>query len=131
MSRSIYVNLPVADLDRAVQFFTAVGFTFNPDFASDDATCMIVDERIFVMLLTEKRFATYTPKPVVDASAGTEVLVCLQLECREDVDVMVQRAVDAGGRTYSEPQDHGFMYGHGFEDPDGHIWELIHMRQEE
>lgn len=131
MARSIYVNLPVADLDKAVEFFAAVGFTFNPEFASDDATCMIVDQRIFVMLLTEERFATYTPKPVADARAGTEVLVCLQLECRADVDDMVQRAVEAGGRTYREPEDHGFMYGHGFEDLDGHIWELIHMRPEE
>jgi predicted lactoylglutathione lyase len=131
MARSIYVSLPVADLDRAVAFFTAVGFTFNPEFASDDATCMIVDQRIFVMLLTEERFATYTPKPVADARAGTEVMVCLQLERRADVDDMVQRAVEAGGRTYREPEDHGFMYGHGFEDPDGHIWELIHMQPEE
>lgn len=131
MARSIYVNLPVADLDKAVEFFTAVGFTFNPEFASDDATCMIVDQRIFVMLLTEQRFATYSPKPVADTTTGTEVLVCLQLERRADVDDMVQRAVEAGGRTYREPEDHGFMYGHGFEDLDGHIWELIHMRAEE
>jgi predicted lactoylglutathione lyase len=110
-----------------VRFFTAVGFTFNPDFASDTATCMIVDERIYVMLLTHDKFGTFTPKPISDASASTEVLVCLQLESREDVEAMVKRAVDAGGQTYSEPQDHGFMYGHGFEDPDGHIWELIHM----
>ena len=127
MARSIFVNLPVADLDKAVRFFTAVGFTFNPDFASDTATCMIVDERIYVMLLTHDKFRTFTPKPISDASASTEVLVCLQLESREDVEAMVKRAVDAGGQTYSEPQDHGFMYGHGFEDPDGHIWELIHM----
>jgi len=127
MARSIYVNLPVADLDRAIQFFTAVGFIFNPEFTSEDATCMIVDERIYVMLLTRERFASFTPKPVCDAGKVTEVLVCLQLDRREDVDTMVQRAVGAGGRTYSEPQDHGFMYGHGFEDPDGHIWELVHM----
>ncbi len=130
MPRSVFVNLAVADLDRAVRFFTAVGFTFNPEFASDDATCMIVDERIFVMLLTEEKFATFTPKPLCDARTHSEVLVCLQLERREDVDAMVQRALEAGGRTYGEPQDHGFLYGHGFEDPDGHIWELIHMQPE-
>jgi len=125
--RSIFVNLPVADLERAVRFFTAVGFRFDPEFASDDATCMIVAESIFVMLMTEEQFATYTPKPVADTGVATEVLLCLRLESREDVDAMVLRAVEAGGRIYSEPQDHGFMYGHGFEDPDGHIWELVYL----
>lgn len=82
------------------------------------------------MLLTRERFQTFTPKPVVDARQGTEVLVCLALDSRDEVDAMVRKAVAAGGSTYNEPQDHGFMYGHGFQDIDGHIWELVYMVQE-
>jgi predicted lactoylglutathione lyase len=88
---------------------------------------MIVGEDIFVMLLTEAKFKAFTPKEICDARKYTEVLVCLSLESRANVDEMVRKAVAAGGATYSEPQDHGFMYGHGFQDLDGHIWELIHM----
>jgi predicted lactoylglutathione lyase len=88
---------------------------------------MIVGEDIFVMLLTHAKFKTFTPKAICDATKSTEVLVCLSSESREKVNEMVRTAVAAGGTTYNEPQDHGFMYGHGFQDPDGHIWELIYM----
>ena len=89
---------------------------------------MIVSEDIFVMLLTEEKFKTFTPNPICDAKKNTEVLVCLSFESRKNVDDMVRKAVAAGGRTYNKPQDHGFMYGHGFQDLDGHIWELIYMK---
>jgi uncharacterized protein len=127
MGRKMFVNLAVKELDRAVGFFTALGFGFNPQFTDATGTCMIVADDIFVMLLTEAKFQGFTPKALCDAKASTEVLVCLSCYSRAEVDDLVRKAVAAGGRTYSEPQDHGFMYGHGFEDPDGHIWELVYM----
>ena len=128
MARQIFVNLPVKDLDRSVAFFTRLGFAFNPDFTDETATCMIVSDDIFVMLLTEAKFKTFTPKAIADATRSTEVLVCLSCESRAEVDDTVRKAVAAGGTTYSEPQDHGFMYAHGFQDLDGHIWELVAMQ---
>lgn len=127
MATKIFVNLPVKDLNQSVEFFTSLGFQFNPQFADETATCMIVSEDIFVMLLTEAKFKTFTPKAICDATKSTEVLVCLSSESRAAVDEMVRKAVAAGGTTYNEPQDHGFMYGHGFQDLDGHIWELVYM----
>ena len=127
MSTKIFVNLPVGDLDKSVDFFTKLGFKFNAQFTDETATCMIVSEDIYVMLLTRAKFKTFTPKAICDATKSTEVLVCLSSDSRERVNEMVRKAVAAGGTTYNEPQDHGFMYGHGFQDLDGHIWELIHM----
>jgi len=128
MSTQIFVNLPVADLQQSIAFFTRLGFSFNPQFTDDTATCMIVGDNIFVMLLTRDKFRSFTPKPICNAHNATEVLVCLSRDSREAVDAMVREAVAAGGSTYNDPQDHGFMYGHGFQDPDGHIWELVHMQ---
>lgn len=127
MATQIYVNLPVRNLERSVEFFSQLGFAFNPQFTDETATCMIVSDDIYVMLLTEAKFKGFTPKAICDATKATEVLVCLSRESRADVDDMVRKAVAAGGTTYNEPQDHGFMYGHGFQDPDGHIWELVYM----
>lgn len=127
MATKIFVNLPVIDLDRSVAFFTRLGFEFNPRFTDETATCMLVGEDIFVMLLTHEKFATFTPNAICDATKNTEVLVCLSRDNREQVDEMVRDAVAAGGTTYNEPQDHGFMYAHGFQDPDGHIWEIVYM----
>jgi uncharacterized protein len=110
-----------------MEFFTKLDFKFNPQFTDETAACMLVGEDIFVMLLTQDKFKTFTPKPICDATKSTEVLVCLSSESREKVDEMVRKAVAAGGTTYNEPQDHGFMYGHGFQDLDGHIWELFYM----
>jgi predicted lactoylglutathione lyase len=127
MATKIFVNLPVRDLDKSVAFFTKLGFKFNAQFTDETATCMIVGEDIYVMLLTHAKFKTFTPKAICDATKSTEVLVCLSSESRDEVNEMVRKAVAAGGTTYNEPQDHGFMYGHGFQDLDGHIWELIYM----
>jgi predicted lactoylglutathione lyase len=127
MTQQIFVNLPVADLKAAITFFTALGFSFNPQWSDDTATCMIVGDNIFVMLLTREKFQTFTPKPVADAKATSEVLLCLTRDSREAVDRMVAQAVAAGGSTYNQPQDYGFMYSHGFQDLDGHIWELVHL----
>ena len=127
MSRQIFVNLPVRDLDRSVAFFTALGFSFNPQFTDDNATCMVVSDDIFVMLLVEPYFAGFTKKPVSDAFRQTEVLVALSSDSRAEVEAIVARAVVAGGRAPIEARDHGFMYQHGFEDLDGHQWEVFHM----
>jgi predicted lactoylglutathione lyase len=127
MSTKIFVNLPVKDLDRAVDFFTRLGYSFNPMFTDETATCMIISDDIYVMLLTEEKFRDFTPKAICDTSRYTEVLVALTAESREAIDETVRQAVAAGGSTYNEPQDHGFMYQHGFQDPDGHIWELVYM----
>jgi len=127
MATKIFVNLPVKDLDKSVEFFTKLGYTFNPQFTDETATCMIVGEDIFVMLLTREKFQTFTPKEISDATKSTEVLVSLTADSREKVDEIVRKAVAAGGSTYNEPQDYGFMYQHGFQDLDGHIWETFFM----
>ena len=127
MVKQIFVNLPVADLKKSVVFFAALGFTFDPNFTNDDATCMIIGENMFAMLLVNSVFKTFTPKAICDAKNNTEVLVALALENRAAVDEMVRQAVIAGGSTYKEPRDHGFMYAHEFQDLDGHIWEPFYM----
>ncbi|RZL88049.1 MAG: glyoxalase/bleomycin resistance/extradiol dioxygenase family protein [Variovorax sp.] len=127
MATQIYVNLPVKNLDASVAFFTRLGFKFNPQFTDKNATCMIVSDDIYVMLLVESYFKTFTHKPIADATKSTEVLLCLSCENRAEVDAMVAKAVAAGGTTPMKAQDHGFMYQHGFQDLDGHMWELMHM----
>lgn len=127
MNKQIYVNLPVKNLDRAKEFFTSLGFGFNAQFTNEQGACMVVSDDIYVMLLAESFFQTFTHKPIADASKLTEVLVCLSCESRDEVDQLVAKALAAGGKAPRAPQDHGFMYGHGFEDLDGHIWELVYM----
>jgi predicted lactoylglutathione lyase len=127
MSKHIYVNLPVKDLKRSVDFFTKLGFTFNPQFTNENATCMVVADNIYVMLLVEKFFQTFTNKPICDATKSTEVLMAFSCDSREAVDELVRKAVAAGATTPRAPQDLGFMYGHDFEDLDGHIWEPFYM----
>ena len=127
MSRKLFVNLPVKELDRSVRFFTALGFSFNAHFTDETATCMIVSESSFVMLLTEEKFRQFTPRQLCDTKQATEVLLCLSAESRAEVDQLVAKAVAAGGSLYKEPIDFGFMYGHSFQDPDGHQWELMYM----
>lgn len=127
MPQMIFVNLPVKNLDNSVAFFKALGFSFNPQFTDETATCMVISDTIFAMLLTHEKFASFSPKPITDTATSIEVLTCLSRDSRADVDAMVEAAVAAGGTTYSPPQDHGFMYGHGFQDLDGHVWELMWM----
>lgn len=127
MATQIFVNLPVKDLNRSVAFFTELGYRFDPRFTDQNATCMIVDENIFIMLLMEPFFQSFTPKKICDATSSTEVLVCLSVETREKVDELVGKAVAGGATTPTEPKDYGFMYQHGFQDLDGHLWELLYM----
>jgi len=128
MARQIYVNLPVKDLPKSMAFFTALGFSFQPEFTNELGAGMIIDpEHSFVMLLAESFFSTFTKKPICDATRNTEVLLCLSCASRHEVDDLVAKAVAAGGSVPREPQDDGFGYGHAFEDLDGHLWELVHM----
>lgn len=127
MPTQIFVNLAVKDLPKAKAFFSALGYSFNPQFTNDDAACMVISDTIYTMLLTEPFFKGFTSKELVDAKKSTEAIVCLSAESRAAVDEIVSKAVAAGGRIYNEPQDHGFMYCHGFEDLDGHQWEFAFM----
>lgn len=127
MARKIFVNLPIKSMERSKAFFQALGFGFNPQFTNEQGACMVIGEDIFVMLLTEPFFQSFTKKPVADANKSTEVLTCLSCDSREEVDELVRKAKAAGGKVPNAPQDHGFMYAHGFEDLDGHIWELAYM----
>ena len=127
MTTKIFVNLPVKDLNKTIDFFTKLGFKFNPQFTDENATCMIVGEDIFIMLLVETFFKTFTKKEISDTSKNTEVIVALSAEGREKVDQMINNAIGAGGRESREPQDHGWMYGRSFEDIDGHLWEIFYM----
>ncbi len=127
MNKNIFVNLPVKDLPQSMRFFEALGYCFNPQFTNDVAACMIISDTIFAMLVTESLFQTFTPHPISDAQTSTEVLVCLSCESRAEVDATVAKAVAAGATLPREPQDHGFMYVHGFQDLDGHIWEYMWM----
>lgn len=128
MHTQIYVNLPVTDLERSKAFFSALGYGFNADFTDDKAACLVLGENLYAMLLRRDFFAGFTAKPVVDAHQGTEVLVCLNCSSREAMDTLVSKAVAHGGRAPRPLVDHGFMVQHGFEDPDGHIWELVVMQ---
>lgn len=127
MNSQMYLNLPVKNLNRSVEFFTKLGYTFNPQFTDENATCMIVGENIFVMLLVEKFFQSFIDKQICDATKSTETMVGLSCASRAEVDEMVRKAVAAGGTPHRKPQDHGFMYEHGYEDLDGHIWDLFYM----
>ena len=127
MHKQIFVNLAVNDLPRSRAFFESLGMRIDPKFTNDQAACVVLGENIYAMLLVKDFFKTFTSKPLSDASKQTEVLVCLSCENRAEVDALVAKAVAAGGTAPRAPQDQGWMYGHGFEDLDGHIWELMFM----
>lgn len=127
MAHTLFINLPVKDVARSRAFYTALGFSLNEAFSNEQAACVVIADPILLMLLAQPFFASFTDKPIADAHATTEVLNCLGCESRARVDELVQLATRHGGKAHREPKDHGFMYGHGFEDPDGHIWELVHM----
>ena len=126
MISGIFVNLPILNLKRSVDFFTGLGFTFNPQFTSEDSTCMIIGENIYAMLLEHEKFSSFIDKPIAD-SGSTEALIALSLESKAKAQEIAEKAFELGARRYSEPIDHGFMFSWGFEDLDGHIWELFWM----
>jgi uncharacterized protein len=123
----LFVNIPVNDLQRSIHFFEALGFDFNPHFTDATATCMLVGEDAYFMLLTKDRFADFAKRPVGDPRQTTSHLLSLSVDSRAAVDEMVNKALAAGGSAAVDPQDHGFMYGWSFRDPDGHHWEVFWM----
>jgi predicted lactoylglutathione lyase len=126
-SRLMFVNVPVKDLDASVEFFRTLGFDFDEKFTDETATCMIVSDKAFVMLLTEERFADFTSKPLADARSTTEAILSVSADSREEVDAFADRALEAGASKANDPMDMGFMYGRSFNDPDGHLWEVVWM----
>ncbi len=128
MSRQIFVNLPIKNMEKSQAFFKSLGFSFNPQFTNDQGACMVVSENHnYVMLLVEPFFQGFTKKAIADATKTTEVLICLSCESRAEVDELVAKALAGGGTAPNPKQDHGFMYSHGFTDLDGHIWEVMWM----
>lgn len=127
MPTKIFVNLPVKDLDKSVQFFTKLGYSFDQNFTDENATCMVIGEDILVMLLVEPFFQTFTKKEIADATKTTEVLLALSADSREQVDELVDNAFAAGATEANDANDQGFMYGRSFADLDGHIWEVMWM----
>ena len=130
MQTQIFVNLPVKNLVKSITFFTKLGYTFNPKFTNDTSTCIIISDTIFIMLLEDAVFKKFTKKPIADAFKTTEAIICISVDSREKVDEMVKTALSVGGTAANEKQDHGFMYAHGFEDLDGHLWEIMWMDPE-
>lgn len=131
MSRKLFVNLPVKDLQKTVEFFTKLGFKFDPRFTDKNSTCMIIYEDGFVMLLEEKFFQTFTKKKISNAFKTTEVIVSIYLDSKKEVDEFIQKAVKAGGKTPNPTIDQDGMYDRSFQDLDGHLWEVFHMAEPE
>ena len=127
MAKQIFVNLPVKNLPRSIEFFTRLGYTFDPRFTDENATCMIVNDGAYVMLLVESYFKTFTSKSVAATAGTAEVIMSFSLESREAVDEVIRTALTSGGTASEEAQDYGFMYTHSFQDPDGHLWEVFWM----
>jgi len=127
MARMLFVNLPVLEIDRSVDFFTGLGFEFDQRFTDERATCMVVGTQAFVMLLVRPFFASFTSKDVVDAARSTEAVLSVSAASREEVDALVDRALELGGTFSNQPSDEGFMYGRSFFDLDGHAWEVMWM----
>ena len=127
MKRKVFINLPVKDLTKSMDFFTGLGYSFNAQFTDEKAACMVISDNIFVMLLTEGYFKTFTKKSVSNAKQATEVMIALDADSREDVQRIIAKAKESGAAIYAEPQDHGWMYQHSFADLDGHQWEFVYM----
>ncbi|MBD0383682.1 VOC family protein [Paenibacillus sedimenti] len=124
-----YVNLPVKDLSKSIEFFKTVGFEFNSQFTDDNAGCMVINENTFVMLLMEEFYKSFTKKEVTDTVSNSEVIMGLSAQSKQEVDELVNKALAAGGKPANDPMDQGFMYAWSFHDIDGHLWELIYMDQ--
>jgi predicted lactoylglutathione lyase len=127
MSQMIFVNLPVNDLEVTKSFWSKLGFSFNPQFSDETTACLVFSDTIYAMLITQPRFKEFTKKDIADAATSTEVILCLSADSREKVDEMADAALAAGGSPANEAQDHGFMYGRSFQDPDHHLWEVMWM----
>ena len=126
MINSIFLNMPIKDLKKSVEFFSALGFTFNQQFTSDESTCMIIGENMYAMLCVEERFKKFFEKPIADPTT-TEMLISLSCESSAKVRELAEKAFVIGGKKLNDPEDMGFMFSWGFEDLDGHVWDLFWM----
>jgi len=127
MTKNMYLNLAVKDLQKSKAFFTALGFSFNKQFTNNDGACLVLGQNIYAMLLTEKFFKTFTAKQLAETGKTVECIICIDAESREAVDEIVKKAFEAGAGKHNDVQDHGWMYANGFEDLDGHLWEIAYM----
>jgi predicted lactoylglutathione lyase len=127
MSKTVFINLPVANLPRTLAFWKALGYAHDPQFTGDTAACIVISEEIRIMATTHAKFREFTPKAICDTTKSVEVLLNLTCDSQQEVNDLVGKAVAAGGSTYDKPEDLGFMYSHSFVDPDGHGWGLFHM----
>lgn len=127
MAKMIFINLPVKDLPSSIHFFKELGYSFNPQFTDDTATCMVISDTIYAMLLTHQKFSDFVPRPISDAKSYTEVITALNFESRQEVDTLVDKALQLGATENYAPKDYGFMYSRSFSDLDGHIWESFWM----
>ena len=127
MAKKIFVNLPVKDLNRSMEFFKKMGYEFNPQFTDETGACMVISEDIYTMLLTNDKFKQFTPKEIADASTSTEVITCLSCDSKDELNELMEKAISAGASENGEPIDYGFMFQRSYSDLDGHIWELIWM----
>ena len=125
--RQIYVNLPVRDLARSMAFYRALGYGFDAAYTNEQAAALVLGDNLYVMLLQQDFFRGFTSKPLADATQSTQVLLCVDCASRDEVDALVARALATGGSAPRPAKDHGFMYFHGYDDPDGHAWELMHQ----
>lgn len=125
--KKIFINLPVKDLNKSIAFFTKLGYTFNPQFTDEKATCMIISDSIFVMLLVEPYFKSFTNKDITNSKKTSEVIIAISADSREKVNELVSNAAAAGGSVTSKANDHGWMYQWGFQDLDGHLWETMYL----
>lgn len=128
-AKMIFVNLAVKDLQRSIDFFTELGFEFNKEMTDENATCLIIGENIYAMLLVEPFFKTFTTKALADPATSTEVIMAISADSRESVDELVNKAIAAGGSASNDKMDNEYMYGGSFQDPDDHLWEVIYMEQ--
>jgi len=127
MAKKIFINLPVADLQKAMAFYTSIGFTNNPQFTDETAACMVLTEEIYVMLLSHAKFNDFTKKKIGDAFTTALVINSLSVDSVEEVNTMINQALNAGGKETNEPKDYGFMQQRSFQDLDGHLWEVLYM----
>lgn len=126
-SKNIFINLSVKEVDKSTNFFRELGFEFNPQFSDESTSCMIISENIFAMIMSEGKFMGFSKKEIVDTTTSAEIIISFSAENREQVDEIVNKALASGGKTFSEPVDHGFMYIWGFQDLDGHLWEVAYL----
>ncbi|WP_269938434.1 VOC family protein [Arthrobacter sp. HY1533] len=127
MPTQVFINLPTSDLDRSKAFFEGVGWRIEPNFTDQNAACVVVDEGIFLMILTKKFYETFTDKPIVDPATAIQVQTALSRDSREDVDAIMEKALASGGAEPRPAQEYGFMYSRDFEDPDGNLFSAVWM----